>query len=84
MADYYGVGEGDLLQRRKKTAEQRKVAVYLCKVLSGKKNVEVGHMFGITIQAVTNTIRFMDKIKEGGGKLDKEIMRIKEILTPGR
>jgi DNA-binding CsgD family transcriptional regulator len=35
--------------------------VYLSKGLSGKKNVEIGAVFGITIQAVTNAVRRVEK-----------------------
>jgi hypothetical protein len=61
VAGYYGLGEDDLIRRRKKTEAQRKVAVYLSKRLTGKRNVEIGAVFGITIQAVTNAVRRVEK-----------------------
>ncbi len=30
---------------------------YLCKILKGKKNAEMGTVFNITFQAVTNAVR---------------------------
>lgn len=74
---YYGIGEDDLLKRKKATQRQRKIALYLCKTLSGAKNSEIGRMFGITAQAVTNAIRDIEKIKEKEKRLEREIVSIK-------
>lgn len=80
VADYYGVKEDELLKRRRATERQRKIAIYLSKVLSGEKNREVGRMFGITLQAVTNAIRDIEKLKEKNLKLGKEIAFIMRSL----
>jgi hypothetical protein len=48
--------------------------------LSGEKNVEVGRAFGITLQAVTNAMRDIDKRREEEKKLSKEIALIKKEL----
>lgn len=80
IAKYYGISEDDLLKRRRATSKQRKIAIYLCKTLSGKKNVEVGKVFGITLQAVTNVVRDIDKRREDEKKLSKEIALIKKEL----
>lgn len=80
VAEYYGVRVSELLKRGRATSRQRKMALYLCKVLSGKKNGEVGEVFGVTIQAVTNVVREVEKIRERGKELSKEIAQIKKIL----
>jgi REP element-mobilizing transposase RayT len=80
IAKYYGISEDNLLKRRKATGRQRKIAIYLCKTLSGEKNVEVGRAFGITLQAVTNAMRDIDKRREEEKKLSKEIALIKKEL----
>jgi chromosomal replication initiation ATPase DnaA len=49
VAGYYGLTEDDLLKRRKRTERQRRIGVYLSKVLSGKRNADIGAVFGITI-----------------------------------
>ncbi|MCM8789359.1 MAG: chromosomal replication initiator protein DnaA, partial [Candidatus Omnitrophica bacterium] len=77
---YYRVNEVELLKRKKKTERQRKIAIYLCKVLSGRKNVEVGRTFGITLQAVTNAVRAIERMKEEDKKINKEIEAIKERI----
>jgi putative transposase len=80
VAEYYGTREDELLKRKKATERQRKVAIYLCKILSDEKNVEVGRVFGITIQAVTNAVRDIEKMREGDRKLSKEVATINNIV----
>lgn len=80
VAKYYGLAEVDLLRRRRRTEGERKVAVYLSKVLSGEKNAEIGSVFGITIQAVTNAVRSVEERIAEDNKFDSEIMRLKEIV----
>ncbi len=78
IAKYYGVREEDLIKRKKATEGQRKIAMYLCKTLSGRKNIEVGRKFGVTLQAVTNAIRDIERRRDRDRKLNKEIMLLKE------
>ena len=59
----------------------RKVAVYLSKVLSGEKNAGIGSVFGITIQAVTNALRGVEKRIEEDNRFNSEIKRLKQIIT---
>ena len=81
VAKYYGLPEVDLIRWRRRTETQRKIAVYLSKILSGEKNVKVGTVFGITIQAVTNTVRRVEKRIEEDTRFSSEIMSLKEIVT---
>ena len=81
IAEYYGIEERGLLERKKASARQRSVAIYLCKTLSGKKNAEIGQMFGITLQGVTNTLRRLGKVVAEDRRLDKEIAAIKVIVS---
>jgi chromosomal replication initiation ATPase DnaA len=60
--------------------KQRKMAIYLSKTLSGEKNVKVGRIFGITLQAVTNVVRDIERQREENRKLSKEITRLKQII----
>jgi len=80
VAKYYRVKEEELLKRKKSTERQRKITVFLCKTLSGRKNVEIGKVFGITTQAVTNAIRGIEKKESENKKLSKEIATIKKTL----
>ena len=80
VAGYYGLEEDDLFKRRKRTGGQRRIAVYLSRVLSGKRNADVGTVFGITIQAVTNAVRDVEKRREGDRKFNSVLKRIKEIV----
>jgi len=81
VAGYFGLAKEDLLTRRKRTEAERKIAVYLSKLLSGEKNVEIGTVFGISIQAVTNSIRRVQKMTEADEKFSREMMRIRKFLT---
>ena len=75
------MSEVDLLKRRRRTEGERKIAVYLSKVLSGEKNAEIGAMFGITIQAVTNAVRSVENRMAEDGKFDSEVMSLKGIVA---
>lgn len=81
VAKYHGLPEVDLLRRRRRTEGQRKIAVYLSKILSGEKNAEIGFVFGITLQAVTNAVRSVEKRIEEDNKFSSEVMRLKEIVA---
>ncbi len=81
VAKYYGLLEGDLLRRRRRTEGQRKIAVYLSKILSGEKNAEIGSMFRITLQAVSNAVRSVEKRIEEDNKFGSEVMRLKETVA---
>jgi len=80
VAGYYGLAEEDLIKRRKRTEGQRRIGIYLSKVLSGRRNADIGAIFGITIQAVTNVVRDVEKRREGDRRFDSELKRIKEIV----
>lgn len=80
VAEYYGIEEDELLNRKKATQKQRNIAVHLCKILSGRKNAEIGKIFGIKIQGVTNTIRRIEKVMEEDGRLRREIAMIKKAV----
>jgi REP element-mobilizing transposase RayT len=84
VADYYGLQEDDLLKRSKKTKGQRRTGVYLSKVMSCRKNAEIGVVFGITIQAVTNAVREVENRKEADRRFNSELMRIKKIIGEPR
>lgn len=79
VAEYYGVRVDELLKRKKATKRQRKISIYVSKVLSGKKNVEIGKVFGIKTQAVTNAVRDLEKQMVENRKLSKEIACIRKL-----
>lgn len=84
VAGYYGLREGDLLRRRRSTERQRKIGLYLSKLLSGKRNADVGAVFGITIQGVTNAVRDVEKRREGDKRLDLKLKKIRESIGAQR
>jgi putative transposase len=71
---YYGKRSEELLHRR--NAERSRV-IYLSKVLSCKKNIEVGDYFGIKGPAVSNIIKATESRLEADKKLKKEIEGLK-------
>jgi putative transposase len=71
---YYGKGREDLLQRRN---GERNMAVYLSKLFSGKKNIEIGKYFGIKGPAVSNVIKIMESRLETDKRLKSEIEILK-------
>jgi putative transposase len=79
VAEYYSIEESGLLKRKKASERQRSIAIYLCKILSGKKNAEIGKIFGITLQGVTNTLRRIEKVVAKDRRLSREMGEIKVI-----
>ena len=80
IADHYDINPEEILRRKQATVNQRKIAIYLSKILSGKKNVEVGKIFGITVPAVTNAVRDIERRKEKEIKLNNLITLIKRKI----
>lgn len=79
-AKYYGLRYEELIKRKKATEGQRKKAIYLCKQLSGQTNAEVGRIFGISLQAVTNACRDVERKMIGDRKLNREMAAIKKAI----
>lgn len=69
---HYGKEQDELLGKR---SGQRAAAIYLAKILSRRKNIEIGHYFGIKGPAVSNAIKEME------GRIDKEHRMRSEIET---
>lgn len=80
VAVYYGVSKEVLLRRNRTLVRQRKMAIYFCKILSGKKNIEIGKIFGISAQAVSNVVREIECLKVRNKKMMTEIHLIKETI----
>lgn len=80
VANHYGLKEDELLKRKKATEGQRKKAIYLCRVLSGRTNSEIGRAFGITLQAVTNAARGVEKKMAEDMKLNREMASIRKAI----
>jgi putative transposase len=72
---YYGKGSEEVLQRRN---GERGMAIYLSKLFSGKKNIEIGKYFGIKGPAVSNVIRAMEGRMETDKRLKSEIENLKK------
>lgn len=77
VARYYGTTEDNLIKRKRAWRRQRGMALYLCKILSGRKNAEIGKLFGITLQGVTNAARRIGTMRETDKKIDSELEEIK-------
>jgi putative transposase len=80
VAGYFDLVKEDLLIRRKKTEVERGIAVYLSKLLSGEKNAGIGAVFGISIQAVTNALRRVEKRMEEDTQFSSVVTRLKKVL----
>jgi putative transposase len=77
---YYGLNLEALIRRSRSTGKQRKIAIYLCKTLSGKKNIDIGLAFGISAQGVSNIVYAIENLKEKKRKVAEEILLIKELI----
>lgn len=77
---YYGKKQEELL-RRGKGKPERKIAIYLSKMLSGRKNKEVGNIFGIKGPAVSEIIKAIEVSLDKENKLKKEVEHLKRIIN---
>lgn len=77
--NYYSKEEEELLRRGKGKLE-RQIAIYLSKILSGKRNVEVGRYFKIKGPAVSGVIKVIENRLDKERKLKKEIEHLKEKM----
>lgn len=75
--DYYGIRE---LFKRGKGRRDRQIAIYLSKVMSGEKNIEIGNIFGIKGPAVSGVIKAVEGRLDGEERLKREIGQIKERI----
>ncbi|HED37221.1 MAG TPA: hypothetical protein ENI76_03130 [Ignavibacteria bacterium] len=63
VTDYYSLFSHDLRKRTIKYSRQRRIAIYLSKITTGRKNSEIGNYFGVSPQAITNILaKVEDKI----------------------
>ena len=76
---FYGKRQEDLLKRGKGKLK-RQIAIYLSKVLSGEKNIEVGGFFGIKGPAVSGVIKTIEGRLDKEKRLKREIERLKEMI----
>lgn len=77
VADYYKLYPGDLTKRSRRCSRERKIAIYLSKIVTGGKNSTVGTHFGITPQAVTNILIEVESTRAESKEFQKEIDGIK-------
>ena len=75
--DYYGVRE---LFKRGKGRRDRQIAIYLSKVMSGEKNIEIGNIFGIKGPAVSGVIKVVEGRLDRDERLKREIGHLKERI----
>jgi len=76
---YYGKDQKELVKRGKGKSE-RQIAIYLSKVLSGKKNSEVGKYFGIKGPAVSGVIKTIEDMIEKEGRFKQEVGKLKGLI----
>ncbi len=80
VSDYYSLSDADLTERTRRYSEQRKIAIYLSKIMSGGKNSMVAKQFNISSQAVTNVLTEIERMLKESTRLRSEIGNIKCIL----
>ncbi len=73
---FYGKKQQELLKRGKGKRE-RQVVIYLSKVLSGKKNTEVGRYFGIKGSAVSEVIKVVERCMKEEKLFRREVDKLK-------
>jgi putative transposase len=81
VSEFYSLNGSDLRRRTRRYTKQRKVAIYLSKVVNAEKNPVIAEYFGISPQGVSNVITEMESELKGSRRLGEEIKKIEEILS---
>ena len=68
------------LFKRGKGRRDRQIAIYLSKVMSGEKNIEIGNIFGIKGPAVSGVIKVVEGRLDRDERLKREIGHLKERI----
>lgn len=76
---YYGRDREELFKRGKDKCE-RQIAIYLSKVLSGRKNIEVGNYFDIKGPAISGILKTVEKRLGQDQRFKGEVEHLKGIL----
>jgi len=76
---FFGRTWEELLKRGKGKSE-RQIVIYLSKILSGRKNVEVGKYFGIKGSAVSEVMKAVEMRMREDETYRGEIAKIKELI----
>ena len=81
VSEFYSLKGADLRRRTRRYIKQRKVAIYLSKIVNAEKNPVIAEYFGISPQGVSNVITEMELKIEASSRLREEIKKIEEILS---
>lgn len=79
VAEFYGIKVDDLVYRGKRQKE-RNFAIYLTKMLSHAKNVEVGHHFHIKGPAVSNVLKMVEGEINSSKEVKSEIEELRQRI----
>ncbi len=77
VADYYVLSPRDLTRRSVKHSRERKLAIYLSKIMTRERHHLVGGYFGITPQAVANVLAEVENSLIESKEMRKELDEIK-------
>lgn len=76
VAGYYGVEIEELVRRRRECRERR-ITIYLAKILSGAKNSEVGRHFNVKGEAVSAVAKGIEDDLRRSLQLRRELKTLK-------
>lgn len=79
VAEFYGIKTNDLIYRGKRQKE-RNSAIYLTKILSQTKNVEVGRHFHIKGAAVSNILKMVEGKINSSKQVRSEIKELRQRI----
>jgi chromosomal replication initiation ATPase DnaA len=79
---HFGKKLEEMLKRGKGNRE-RQLVLYLSKILSGQKNIEVGDYFGVKGPAVSGTIKAVEERMKKEKILRMEMAKLKERVING-
>jgi len=68
------------IRKRGRSKQERKISIYLTKIISGAKNIEVGKSFGIKSAAVSNIIKNIEAQMKISKDLENEVNKLREKI----
>ncbi len=84
VAEYFEVDIKEILARRSKAKEERRIAMYMCATYSNSRMTltKIGKLFSVAISGLTRTRdRVREKIEEGESEISRKIEEIKKSIA---
>ena len=86
VSDYYGVSLPDLLgrSRQKRLVRARQMALYFCRIYTGKTMVELGRLFQRSHASVVHALQTLERNRQTQPRVAQELNLLEEKLAQAK